>query len=254
MTSPRGGGSSYGLNAKIADEIQTLIRRNAKLARLGAKIGTHADSQEFRDQLQLLEGETRESCRWIMNALRQSKREGGDSRLLRKLAYQFEDEFEKYKKAAESIEAKQRAVIVAMSRSQKKQGHGQYLTPEESTLSEEQSQQQMIDQIDSQFQVFDLEEIKKRREGVKMIERDVTELSEMFKDLRTLVDVQQEDIDSIETNVQQTKVRTEEGLSELQKAEHYQRKARKKTCVLLMIVVGVLLAIVLGGLAIGKVF
>jgi t-SNARE complex subunit (syntaxin) len=100
-------------------------------------------------------------------------------------------------------------------------------------------------QLDAQFHVMDLQAIQERQEGIRKIERDVTELAEMFKDLQTLVVQQQDSLNVVEENVQRTKAETEQGLKELQEAERLQNKARKRMCFILAILVIILAVIVL---------
>jgi len=79
------------------------------------------------------------------------------------------------------------------------------------------------------------------------IERDASELLDMYKDLQSLVNSQQEGLDTITDNVIETKSETADALTQLQSAEKLQRGARKKQCCLLFIIVIVLAVIGVGG-------
>jgi t-SNARE complex subunit (syntaxin) len=94
--------------------------------------------------------------------------------------------------------------------------------------------------LNVQFQAYDLESIRERQQGIQQIERNVTELSDMFQDLQMLVAQQQESLDTIESNIQATKDETDRGLGELQEAEKLQRSARKRQCCILFIVLTIL--------------
>lgn len=52
-------------------------------------------------------------------------------------------------------------------------------------------------------------------------------INELFHDLATLVNLQQEHLDLIEQNVQQTKNLTEKGASDIKDADEYQKKGRR---------------------------
>ncbi|ETO36041.1 hypothetical protein RFI_01020 [Reticulomyxa filosa] len=78
-------------------------------------------------------------------------------------------------------------------------------------------------------------EIEERHEGILQIEQGVRDLQEMFNQLALLVDSQQEVLDQIENNVNQTLNYTEKGHKELQKAHEYQKSFRKRQCCLLAI-------------------
>ena len=53
-----------------------------------------------------------------------------------------------------------------------------------------------------------MEEIRRKNEQIRNIERDVLELKEMFQDLHTLVEQQQENLDVIENNLVSAKDQT----------------------------------------------
>ncbi len=53
------------------------------------------------------------------------------------------------------------------------------------------------------------------------------EIYQLFQDLATLVDIQQEALDVIENRVQMAKDYTEKAVVELKKGEEYQKKAQK---------------------------
>lgn len=98
----------------------------------------------------------------------------------------------------------------------------------------------------SMFIAIDDHEALMRSQNIQQIERDMTDVAEMFKDLKTLVDEQQEDIDSISDNIAKTKEQTIHANESLLKAEGYQNKARKKQCCILFIVLALLAIAVLG--------
>jgi len=85
-------------------------------------------------------------------------------------------------------------------------------------------------------------EIEERYEGMKRIEAGVREIHELFNQLAVLVELQQEHLDSIESNVEQTKNYTFKAAKEITKAEDNQKKARKCSCYLL---VGLMIILVL---------
>jgi len=88
-----------------------------------------------------------------------------------------------------------------------------------------------------------LRDIEMRHEEILRLEKQVLEVYELFKDLALLVDTQQESLDVIEKRVGTAKAHVMEAESELQIAEGYQRKSRKKQCCLIVILLAVLVAI-----------
>jgi len=78
-----------------------------------------------------------------------------------------------------------------------------------------------------------VQDIDLRHREILKLERQVLELHELFKDLATLTNLQQEHLDSIEGHVQKARVHTENGEKALQDAAKHQQAARKKKCYLI---------------------
>lgn len=86
-------------------------------------------------------------------------------------------------------------------------------------------------------------ELSERQNEIFKLEAKVTEIYELMKDLALLVDMQGEQIDIIEAHIMSAKNYTERGEVNLKQAEEYQDGARKKQCIILLIVVVILGAI-----------
>jgi len=92
--------------------------------------------------------------------------------------------------------------------------------------------------------------LEETRDAMRAIEQGVAEILEMWKDFNTILEVQQEQIDSIEANIVKAHVKVKKGIDYLNTAENYQQRTRKNQCY--MIICGVvLLACLAGGLGIG---
>lgn len=68
--------------------------------------------------------------------------------------------------------------------------------------------------------------IEERHLDILKLEHQVLEIYELFRDLATLVDLQQESLDVIENRIMKAKNYTEKAEVELNEAEEYQKKAR----------------------------
>jgi len=79
-------------------------------------------------------------------------------------------------------------------------------------------------------------DIEKRHEGILNIEKGVKELQEMWGQLAVLVDEQQEQLDHIENNVEQTLNYVQKGNKNLEKAKKSQNGARKTAMCIIFIV------------------
>ncbi|CUG88024.1 SNARE protein, putative [Bodo saltans] len=125
-----------------------------------------------------------------------------------------------------------------------------------STISAERAQELALEAIEqgtenAMFQQSKdtLARIIETRNDIYRIEQSMRELNQLFQDLAVLVNEQQEAMDNILVNVQNSVKYVEKGREELQKAKKYAKKGRKKFCWLLVVAFVVfifVLAVVLG--------
>jgi len=199
------------------------------------KMGTKQDDEPFRQQMAKERKAAKKLCKDIMSAI-----QGSDKQALGGVPKEFETELGKFADLSQQIEQKERSTLRLMSNASDPSGKSPPKSPPRSADPSYQPQEE-----DIQFVEYDVEEIKRREEGIKQIERDVVEVSEMFKDLHSIVGEQQESLDVISTNVQQTRDQTEAAHNELLQAEALQRKARKRQCCVLVLVIAVIIAVAL---------
>lgn len=106
--------------------------------------------------------------------------------------------------------------------------------------------------IESQISKQALSEIESRHRDIVRLESSIRELHDMFVDIAMLVENQGEVVDNIEVNVMKSTDHVELAKAETKKALRYQSRARKKTiiivCILLILVAIVALII---GLSVG---
>lgn len=107
---------------------------------------------------------------------------------------------------------------------------------EKSGLIEDDQRRQEQAQLDMQIDI-DESLIRDREERIRQIEGDILDINEIFRDLATMVYEQGEIVDSIEANVEHAHTNVEGANVQLSKASEYQKKARKKMCILLIILV-----------------
>jgi len=250
--------STLGNTAEIAEMIQALTKKTNTLDKMLSKIGSSGDTADFRQTLARTRQEGKELCKRILDALRaaQSRNTHNQDQLavLKKMSKQFEVVGSKFKQQAEEIERKEQVIVDVMSHSVK---GGGYKPLEESgravgrgvmnapQLQQEQEQEPI-------YQQYDLAEVKRRAEGIRAIERDVSELADMFVDLHSLVVEQGELINRIDDNVSNARDETEGATQQLIQAEQHQKTARKRQCCLLFLVLAIVTAVVLGGVFIFK--
>ncbi|KAM3873083.1 syntaxin-12 [Diretmus argenteus] len=91
----------------------------------------------------------------------------------------------------------------------------------------------------------DLESIKERETNIRQLEADIMDVNQIFKDLAVMIHDQGEMIDSIEANVESAEVHVDRGSAQLQKAAYYQRKSRKRMCIVAMVLSLILTVLVI---------
>jgi syntaxin 7 len=236
MTSQGG----IGQNAQLQSKIDDLKKRNAKLERMLAMMGTKSDTSEARARYTK---EEKACAALIKDIIKMIKSYQGSSDFIKDLRQDFDIEVGKFQELSQKTENRERAIMTAM-------GADATLIQEElGGLDDDQKKQRMQQiqdqKIDSQFMVYNEAEIARRHEHVLAIERDAQEIFEMYKELKGLVNEQQASIDIIDNNVQDAKAKVEQGHEQLVTAEEYQKKARTRQCCILAIAVAVVAAIVL---------
>jgi len=88
-------------------------------------------------------------------------------------------------------------------------------------------------------------EVKETHEDLKRLELSMSELQEMFRDLHTLIMLQQDLIDNIEDNVLRSVDYTEKGIANIKTAKKLGDKTRKATCCLFVIVITIAIVILM---------
>ncbi|KAK7482675.1 hypothetical protein BaRGS_00026084, partial [Batillaria attramentaria] len=73
-----------------------------------------------------------------------------------------------------------------------------------------------------------LRELEERHKDILALEKSVTDVNMLFKELNILVANQGETLDNIETHIDQVEVNIEQGKDQLRQAKESQRKARRK--------------------------
>lgn len=87
--------------------------------------------------------------------------------------------------------------------------------------------------------------VEEREREIRQIIQSISDLNEIFRDLAGMVVEQGTVLDRIDYSVEQACVKTEDGLKQLQKAEHYQKKNRKMLVILILFIAVIILLFVL---------
>jgi len=234
--------SSLGKNAEIQDYIQNLSKRNAKLERMLAKLGTRAETSDDHAKIHQDRAESLNFIKQAHNAIQENTT--GDRQVMEKLKREFDKEVKKFQEICRLYEEKEKVIKAALEQ----EGGIDERTPltygQSSSDRAPQQQQQKNLEVDADFLRYHDQDVAARHAKLIQIERDTAEILEVYKDLKSIVEVQQENIDVIDNNIQDVKLKTQGGLAELQDAEVSQKKARKRKCCMLVLVVTILVVVV----------
>jgi len=113
-----------------------------------------------------------------------------------------------------------------------------------------QAQKMLEQQLASDALLENLAHLEETRDAMRSIEQGVKDILEMWKDFNAILEVQQEQIDSIEANIVKAHVKVKKGVEYLEKAESHQQCARKNQCILICCC-GIALLALSSGLGIG---
>lgn len=89
--------------------------------------------------------------------------------------------------------------------------------------------------------------VEEREREICQIVQSISDLNEIFRDLGAMIVEQGTVLDRIDYNVEQSCVKTKDGLKQLHKAEQYQKKNRKMLVILILVAIIVVLIVVLIG-------
>lgn len=119
--------------------------------------------------------------------------------------------------------------------------------PEEKlSLMEEEKRMQRQKQLEADLE-FEQAYYQEREQRIGQITNDMDQVNQIMRDLAAMVHQQAEPIQNIEANVERASSNVHDGRDQLVKASEYQKKARQKMCIfiVLLLIVGAVLAIIL---------
>jgi len=257
---PRGGyGGSPTTDRKtnVTNNLMQVSNNITSLQKLTNQIGTSRDSAQMREQLNKLVSDTRDIAAQTAQVLKRWDDKDTDARLQKgKLMKEYQLLLQQFSDIAKYSAEKERSNpllktaprqpqtdLMSFGNSSESLGilGGQPANNHGYSASSDTEFFQRQQQIE-----FQNVQIEDRNESIKELEKSVVEINELFIDVARLVKESQPMIDSIESNVENSLVATEKGVSELRQASNYQRSSRGKLCflLLLLLVIGAVVVVV----------
>lgn len=231
---------------KLSDDLFALTRNVARLSTEIAKLGTKHETARVRERVKTTVEETSDKFKEIGEGVKkittwpdvgpsqkftQSKLQREFKASLTEFQHLQKSALEKEKSSAQAA----RAALDAQSPSEERSGgdFGQQQEQEQLRLANQ-------DEVDFQESL-----IIERESEIRNIEQSVGELNELFRDVAHMVHEQGAQLDIIEENVEVTHDASRGAHVNLKQASNYQKSARSKACILLLIMAIVLVIILL---------
>nr|XP_033813133.1 syntaxin-12 [Geotrypetes seraphini] len=242
-----------GIVQICSGNVQRITHNTAQIKSLLSQLGTKQDTSKLQENLQQIQHSTNQ----IAKETNQCLKELGTLPLPLSLSEQRQQKLQKerlmndFSAALNSFQTVQRKVSEKEKETVARARAGSRLSGEERHKDEQlvsfdsnEEWNQMQSQEEDVITEQDLELIKERESAIQQLEADILDVNQIFKDLAVMIHDQGEMIDSIEANVENAEVHVEQASDQLQRAAYYQKKSRKKICILILVLVVV--AVLLG--------
>uniref|UniRef100_F7GHA6 Syntaxin-12 n=1 Tax=Monodelphis domestica TaxID=13616 RepID=F7GHA6_MONDO len=252
---PRDFGTIFNI---CCGNIQKISHATAQIKNLMIQLGTKQDSSKLQENLQQLQHSTNQLAKETNECLKELGSlpfplSASEQRLQR---LQKERLMTDFSVALNSFQAVQRKVSEKEKETVARARAGSRLSADERQREEQlvsfdsnEDWNQMQSQEDElAITEQDLELIKERETAIRQLEADILDVNQIFKDLAMMIHDQGDLIDSIEANVESSEVHVERATDQLQRAAYFQKKSRKKICILVLVLavaIGILIFIIM---------
>ncbi|KAJ6660100.1 hypothetical protein lerEdw1_018026 [Lerista edwardsae] len=150
-----------------------------------------------------------------------------------RLVNEFTTALTNFQRVQRQAAEKEREFVARVRASSRVSGGGPEESYKEGTLVSWDNQAQVLDE---EITEDDIRLIEERESAIRQLESDIMDINEIFKDLGMMIHEQGDVIDSIEANVETAEVHVQQANQQLSRAADYQRKSRKKMCILILVV------------------
>ncbi|XP_007897422.1 syntaxin-7 [Callorhinchus milii] len=234
------------LSQTITANIQKIAQQTAEIQRILNQFGKPQDNAELRHELQqkqqLVSQLAKETEKYVKEF--GSLPASGEQRQRKiqkdRLVGEFTAALTNFQRIQREAAEKEKEFVARVRAASRLSTGLPDITQKEGKLVFLDSQDQVEDGITEE----DLELIKERESSIRQLESDILDINEIFKDLGMMIHEQGDLVDSIEANVETAEVHVQQANQQLSRAADYQRKSRKKICILIAILA--VLAVVLG--------
>ncbi|XP_058602905.1 syntaxin-12 isoform X3 [Onychostoma macrolepis] len=227
------------LTQTCSSNIQKITQNTGQIKSMLFQLGTRPDTPELQDRLQQMQHYTNQLAKETNRHLKDlgslpqpqspSEQRIQKDRLMNDFSAALNN-FQVVQRRAAERERESVARARAGSRL-----HVDELNQDEQLVTFEKNEGWRMQTEEEPFNEEDLELIKERETNIRQLESDIMDVNQIFKDLAVMIHDQGDMIDSIEANVESAEVHVERGSEQLQHAAYYQRKSRKRMCILALV-------------------
>ncbi|KFQ32336.1 Syntaxin-12, partial [Merops nubicus] len=213
----------------------------AQIKNLMSQLGTKQDSSKLQENLQQLQHSANRLAKETNEYLKElgslplplSASEQRQQRLQKeRLMNDFSTALNNFQAVQRRVSEKEKETVARARAGSRISRKSQTFFP--SLSSGEDWNQMQSQEEDVAITEQDLELIKERESAIRQLEADILDVNQIFKDLAMMIHDQGDMIDSIEANVESAEVHVERASEQLQRAAYYQKKSRKKICILIL--------------------
>ncbi|KAG8444565.1 hypothetical protein GDO86_009649 [Hymenochirus boettgeri] len=228
----------------ISDNIQKITQSSSEIQRIVNQLGNAENTTELRNRLQEKIQYTNKIAKDTDRCLRdyvslpsesdQRQRKLQKDRLLN----EFSSVLSNFQRIQRQAADKEKEFVARVRAGSRVSGGAPEDGHKDGTLvSWENESQSQATMLEEEITEEDLRLIEERENAIRQLEEDILGVNEIFKDLGMMVHEQGEMIDSIEANVESAEVHVQQANQQLSRAAEYQRKSRKKICIIIVVLV-----------------
>ncbi|KAM4693565.1 syntaxin-7 [Discoglossus pictus] len=239
----------------ISANIQKITQCSSEIQRIVNQLGTVQDTAELRAQLQQKKQYTNKLAKETDKCMKDfgSLPLESDQRQRKlqkdRLVNEFTAALTNFQKIQRQAAEKERDFVARVRAGSRVSGGLPDDSHKEGTLVTWENEGQSQAMQEEEITEDDLRLIEERETAIEQLEEDIRGINEIFKDLGMMVHEQGEMIDSIEANVENAEVHVEQANQQLARAAEYQRKSRRKICIIIAVlaVVAVVIGLIIWG-------
>ncbi|XP_066467299.1 syntaxin-7 [Tiliqua scincoides] len=245
-------GDPNQLAQRITSNIQKITQCTAEIQRVLNQLGTPQDTHELQQQLQQKQQYTNQLAKETDKYIKEfgslpSISEQRQRKIQKdRLVNEFTTALTNFQRVQRQAAEKEREFVARVRASSRVSGGAPEESYREGTLVSWDNQAQVQDE---EITEDDIRLIEERESAIRQLESDIMDINEIFKDLGMMIHEQGDVIDSIEANVETAEVHVQQANQQLSRAADYQRKSRKKMCILILVVLvgAAILALIIWG-------